>query len=421
MAHRQEFYLYKRKKTRGSYWYVCYLDRESGKQGNAKSIDVLKERLGIFDNKTTTRRDDAVIIAKRALDSGIIYQDMGQMTFSDYAQDFWTFDKSDYIKMRNNLKPDSIGREYAANMLFFIRRHVIPAMPDRIKLQNITTKHLDNVISSLYDKGLSSGTIQLIAISFTQSLKEAERTGLILANPCKRMMKIVRSERVRGCLSSEEVSSLCQTLVNEKPRMYPSYYLGILLGICTGMRSGEIRALNINDLENTESGEWVRITIRHSLAPYTGLKGTKSKYDRAVLIPSELGDALRANADRHGILLPSKWGGYISSPTLRASFYELLEKIGIGEEERATRNLTFHSLRHTFSTLARDSSISQEDRMVVLGHRSREINDRYTHISTEALQHVSILTDDIFSQIKDAEKSAEKQCFSIRSAGYPSE
>lgn len=54
MAHRKEFYLYKRKKKRGSYWYVCYLDRESGKQGNAKSIDVLKEKLGVFDNTPIT-------------------------------------------------------------------------------------------------------------------------------------------------------------------------------------------------------------------------------------------------------------------------------------------------------------------------------------------------------------------------------
>ena len=47
MAHRTEFYLYKRKKQKASYWYVCYLDRESGKQMTAKSIDVLKERLGL--------------------------------------------------------------------------------------------------------------------------------------------------------------------------------------------------------------------------------------------------------------------------------------------------------------------------------------------------------------------------------------
>lgn len=411
MAHRQEFYLYKRKKTRASYWYVCYIDRESGKQGTAKSIDVLKERLGIFDNKPTTRRDDAVIIAKKALDSGIIYQDKGSLMFSEYAQDFWTFDTSDYIRLRNNLKPDSIGREYAANMLFFLRRHVIPSLPAGIKIQNVTTRHLDNVISSLYEKGLSSGTIQLIAISFTQPLKEAERVGIISSNPCRRMMRIVRSERIRGAFSREEVESFCSLLVREKANMYRSYYLGIILGICTGMRSGEIRALNVNDIEDTDDCRWSRVIIRHSIAPYTGLKGTKGKYDRAVLIPMELTRELIANSDKNGILLPSKWGGYISSPTLRNKFYELLGKIGIGEEARRERNLTFHSLRHTFSTLARDSSISQEDRMVVLGHKSREINDRYTHSSQEALMHVSLLTDSIFSHIKDAENSAEIQPF----------
>lgn len=401
MAHRKEFYLYKRKKKRGSYWYVCYLDRESGKQGNAKSIDVLKEKLGVFDNTPITRRDDAVIVAKRALDAGIIYQDKGLITFRDYAEDFWSFEKSEYIKMRNNLKPDSIGIEYAKNMLFFIRRHVLPALPLDIKLQAITTKHLDDVVRSLYDKGLSSGTIQLISISFTQPLKEAERTGLIAANPAKRMMRIVRVEKARGCLTRQEVEKVSSYLKLNKTEIYRSYYLAILVAICTGMRSGEVRALNKADLEPADD-KWTRVIIRHSLAPYSGLKGTKSKYDRAVLIPKTLSDALIANSDKDGRVLPSKWGGYISSPTLRNEFYKVLDKIGIKEEEREKRNITFHSLRHTFSTLARDEAISQEDRMVVLGHKSIEINDRYTHQSEEALRHVSTLTAEIFSLFRSA-------------------
>ena len=396
MAHRREFYLYKRQKKRGSYWYVCYIDRESGKQGNAKSIDVLKEKLGIFDNTSITRRDDAVIIAKRALDAGIMYQDKGLISFKEYAEEFWSYDKSEYIRMRNNLKPDSIGKEYAQNMLFFIRRHVLPSLPADIKLQAITTKHLDIVVQNLYDKGLSSGTIQLIAISFSQPLKEAERLGLIKFNPVKKMMRIVRTEKVRGCFTKDEVERISSYLKTNKESIYSSYYLAILVALCTGMRSGEVRALNKNDLIVVDD-KWVRVAIRHSLAPYSGLKGTKSKYDRAVLIPNALYEELIANSDADGILLPSKWGGYMSSPTLRNVFYEILDKIGIGEEERLKRNLTFHSLRHTFSTLARDSAISQEDRMLVLGHKSSDINDRYTHQTDEALLHVSKMTAELFS------------------------
>ncbi len=87
----------------------------------------------------------------------------------------------------------------------------------------------------------------------------------------------------------------------------------------------------------------------------------------------------------------------MSSPTLRNFFYEILDKIGIDGKERNDRNLTFHSLRHSFSTLGRDDQISQEDRMLVLGHKSKEVNDRYTHISEDALFRVSGLTDKLFS------------------------
>ena len=167
----------------------------------------------------------------------------------------------------------------------------------------------------------------------------------------------------------------------------------------TGMRSGEVRALNVRDIERSRyDGLW-KINIVHSLSPYSGLKGTKGNYGRAALIPERLKNELVANADKTGIALPSRWGGYISSPTLRNTFYSILDAIGIDSKVREERNLTFHSLRHSFSTLGRDRDIPQEDRMVVMGHKSREVNDRYTHISDEALFKVSTLTSELFSRL----------------------
>ena len=83
-----------------------------------------------------------------------------------------------------------------------------------------------------------------------------------------------------------------------------------------------------------------------------------------------------------------------------------------GLEERIERNITFHSLRHSFSTLSRDYEISQEDRMLVLGHKSTKINDRYTHSTDEALERVSKLSTVILSGEKtSAEKGAENGFF----------
>ena len=399
MAHRTEFYLYKRKKKKASYWYVCYLDRDSGKQMTAKSIDVLKEKLGLWDFRSVTRRDEAVIIAKKALDSGIVFSNEANMLFIDYCLNFWDWDKSDYIKLRNTAKEGSIGKEYAHNMAFFLKKHVARFLPDGLRLHSVQTRHLDNIILSLKDEELASGTIQLITLSFSLPLKEAYRKNLIAGNPALKMMKIFRVEKERGCFTYDECIEILSYLKKHQESMYSSYYLAIILAMTTGMRSGEIRALNIKDIEKSRyEGLW-KINIAHSISPYSGLKSTKGNYERAVLIPEAFKDELFANADRSGIALPSKWGGYISSPTLRNTFYSILDEIGIGDEKREERNLTFHSLRHSFSTLGRDRNIPQEDRMVVLGHKSREVNDRYTHISDEALYKVSTLTTELFSKL----------------------
>ena len=72
--------------------------------------------------------------------------------------------------------------------------------------------------------------------------------------------------------------------------MHSSYHLAIVLALCTGMRSGEIRALNVDDLVLSNYEGWTRVNIVHSIATYTGLKGTKGNYDRAVLIPDSLAE-----------------------------------------------------------------------------------------------------------------------------------
>ena len=400
MAHRTEFYLYKRKKQKNSYWYVCYLDRDSGKQMTAKSIDVLKERLGLWDFRSVTRRDEAVIIAKKALDSGIIFSNESNMLFIDYCLHFWDWDNSEYIKLRNVAKAGSIGKEYAHNMSFFLKKHVEKYLPENLKLHSVQTRHLDKVITSLREEAnLASGTVQLIALSFTLPLKEAYRRGIIKENPALKMLKITRVEKERGCFSYDECISILSYLKAHEKEIYPSYYLAIVLAMLTGMRSGEVRALNIRDIEKSSYNKLWKINIAHSISPYSGLKGTKGKYQRSALIPEELKDALFLNADSSGLALPSRGGGYISSPTLRSIFYSLLDELGITEDVRKERNLTFHSLRHSFSTIGRDKNIAQEDRMAVLGHRSKEVNDRYTHISDETLLRVFSITDDLFSRL----------------------
>ena len=407
MAHRRQFYLYKRHKKGGDYWYVCFLDKETGKAGNAKSIDCLKERLGMMDFESVKRKEDAAVIATKALEKGLLSSDADAILFSSWCRDFWDWDKSEYIALRNKLSPGSIGREYAYNMKKNFEKNVEPLLPKDLKLEKVTVALLDSIVKALYRSGKSSGTVEIIITSFSSPLKEAVRLGKIASNPADRILKTQRIEKVRGVLSKEEVSALRSALEKHRSEFLPSVYYGILLGLCTGMRISEIRALRTEDIVPSSIEGYSKVIIRHSVAYLSGLKSTKGGYERAALIKSSFADELLSHASLNGVLFPSPQNRkeYISSPTLRKGFYELLELIGIGEKEREERNISFHSLRHTFSTLGRDWDISQDDRMLVLGHKSERVNDRYTHSTDDALLRVAVFTDSLFST--GAEKSAE--------------
>jgi integrase/recombinase XerD len=60
-----------------------------------------------------------------------------------------------------------------------------------------------------------------------------------------------------------------------------------------------------------------------------------------------------------------------------------LEQIGITREEQRARNITPHSLRHSYITLARLSGIDDLTVRTLAGHRDIGMTDRYTHVAQD--------------------------------------
>jgi hypothetical protein len=63
----------------------------------------------------------------------------------------------------------------------------------------------------------------------------------------------------------------------------------------------------------------------------------------------------------------------------RDAFSRELEAIGISQTERKERNLSMHSLRHSFITLGRAAGISDLEIMALDGHKTLAQEKRYTH------------------------------------------
>ena len=70
----------------------------------------------------------------------------------------------------------------------------------------------------------------------------------------------------------------------------------------------------------------------------------------------------------------------MSEAALRKAYYKALERIGIDEEERRGRGLTFHSWRHKFATECVKANMHPLKITAITGHKSINMLYRYTDL-----------------------------------------
>jgi integrase len=409
------YYLTKRKKAKRSYFYVNFTDpNDSRKILLSTSVELLRRKIGISSRLPVTREKEAYAIVERAIADGLINLDRDTKNFADYVLDFWDFDRSEYIRRRNQKSPNSIGKDYAMNMLGCFKKHAQPNLPSRLNLHEVTANHIEKVIDTLLDEGrLSNATIKRVVQSMSVPLKEATRKKWVAHNPMDGVEVIANTYQQRGIYTVSEIQKILdylyikgtvgvteqwktrgpnKTLV-ERPRLVRiglKPYLATALAAYTGMRSGEIRALTSEQIRLIDE-QFGIISVDRAVNDYAGQKSTKGKRTRKVPLKRTLCELLIKEAEQN----PHQGGKMIfwseksstnpvSSSYILNHFYKALDAIGITEEQRLERNIDFHSLRHTFNSNLR-GLINEKSLRAVVGHESVEMSDRYTHETDEDL------------------------------------
>lgn len=69
----------------------------------------------------------------------------------------------------------------------------------------------------------------------------------------------------------------------------------------------------------------------------------------------------------------------VSAEYFRSALVRELRSIGIDEKTQKERNITFHSLRHTFVTLGRMSGLTDFKIQTIARHKSAGIMEHYSH------------------------------------------
>ena len=389
---RSAFIIYKR----GKVFYARFVNPD-GKKFTDRSINVLYTSLhGI--GRVKINKAQAYAIAGEALEKEIVFlsasrrRGTGDILLVDYVRSIFDYDNSEYIRQKLAAKSNAITRSYCLDMLNTFNRHGAEYL-EGITLRDFRPFMAENVKDTLLNKGFSGSTINKILQALRTALGEAYRKGLIEVNPAAGIININSEKRTRGIPSKKEVYELL-TYLKEK---YPagSYeraaYLIVALAVYTGMRQGEIKALQCADIILKETDESV-IHIKHAYTPKDGLKCPKGKKARVVTAPTPLCVEILKYAEGS----PNDYVFYsvydkdkpISTETILKWYTDALEHVGINDKERKRRYIDFHSLRHFF-TSSMNSVLSDDDRRKLLGHASIEMTDHYTHITPEYLDKMA--------------------------------
>ncbi len=343
---RKPFYLHRR----GRYWYVQYRDPVTGKISSSISTEM-------------TNKAAAEKVALREAARLAALSEFPAMSLGQWGDKFF-IDRCPRVT-RLRIEGKKISDRYIRNCRALWLHYIKDDPVCGIQMAAVRRAHCLAFRERLVEKVGKSRTAQTSWAVFRLICREGYYHGLSDHDPCVGIGQIAYEEKTRAVLSLSQIKAVLDPV----PWCGSIYYEPTVCAALTGMRKGEVRALQWSDLDS-KSGV---IRVVHNLPGSAGAGGeTSPKWGkgRVTVYPGKLQDLLEPRRSDGYVF--SYRDGPIGGERWLITFKLVCAKLGI-------EGATLHSLRHSIHTALLSSGVDPGLLRGSFGWSGSQVQEGYTH------------------------------------------
>ncbi len=250
--------------------------------------------------------------------------------------------------------------------------------PDAIELRNVSEDMATRFMAHLKPI-VSANTYNKYITLFSHLWDVLELKAKLTCNPWRGLDMEEEADSVRRPLTVEEIARTVAPLTGEMRLLFAlGVFTGLRLGDCALMDWGSIDLVRgyifVKPRKTKKTGATVNLPIRHELA--------------ALLMETP-------QSKRTGYLLPETASTYLRNSSLVSSrIQKAFADAGIetqdkSEGQRARVVVGFHSLRHTFVSMAGNAGVPLAVVQSLVGHGNPMMTNKYFHLN-DAVLHSAV-------------------------------